>query len=460
MKARQVLEDPGYPHLKAEIIAATGMNYYEDRDSEVAERIGRRLAATGAPNCTFYETLLKQSARGREEMDALIAEFTIGETYFFRHREQFDLLRTTVFPELLERRRASRKLRIWSAGCATGAEPYSISILLRLHFAEQIAGWDISILGTDINRAFLARAQEGIYEKWAFREGSHDLVERCFKPVGEHRWALRTEFREGVSFRYQNLVADLPPSGPDGDRFDLVLCRNVLIYFDRPRMREVAAGLYDSLADGGWLVVGHAEPSAEVFRAFSTVSIAGGITAYRKLEDEAIESPQTLAPPQEPEAVTFFPVVELPPAPEPAIASLPPSPAQPVRIEEVRGLADRGHWQEAALKCRSILTSNGLDPAAHFTLALILEHTGDVREAERSLRAAVYLDRGFALAHYHLGLLLHRRRAAREALRAFQNVLELLAAVPAEQLVEHGDGITATELRELARVHLELLGAV
>lgn len=451
MNARQVLDDPGYPRLKAVILAATGLNYYEDRDAEVAERIGRRLAATGASDCNSYQGLLSQSARGGEEMDALIAEFTIGETYFFRHREQFDLLRNTIFPELIERRRTCRRLRIWSAGCATGAEPYSISMLLRLELGEQIAGWDIFILGTDINRTFLARAQEGIYEKWAFREGAGDLAAKCFHPAGEHRWTLRPEFREGVSFRYQNLVTDPPPSAPDGDRFDLVLCRNVLIYFDRPTMSGVAAALYDALANGGWLVVGHAEPSAEVFRAFTTVSAAGGMTAYRKVEYGTVELPPA------PEPVAFFPVPELPPAPEPAVPPVPP-PSTPAGIEEVRGLADRGQWEEAASKCRAILMANGLDPAAHFTLALILEHTGDVREAERSLRAAVYLDRGFALAHYHLGLLLHSRRAAREARRAFQNVLELLAAVPAEQPVEHGDGMTTGELRELAKVHMELRG--
>lgn len=457
MNTREIIADRAFPLLKARVLADTGLHYYEDRDDEIADRIGRRLEATGAPDCAAYMELLDRSAAGRDETDALIAEFAIGETYFFRHREQFAALREGVFPELLARNRGRRSLRIWSAGCATGAEPYSVSILLRTQMAGETAGWDISILGTDINRAFLARAAEGSYGKWAFRDGAEAIMDCCFRHEGA-RWIVRPEFRQGVSFRYHNLVSDPPPSAtPEGEGFDLVLCRNVLIYFQRETVHEVASKLYSSLAEGGWLVVGHAEPNTEVFRHFRTEFVAG-LTFYRKLTGEpAVSQPAVKPQPQPPHP----PGVKA--RPRPATAAPPPAveaprpPQRPAGLAEVRILADRGLWDEAAAECRRLLDTEGLNPAAHFTMALIHEHRGQAGDAERALRAAIYLDRAFAIAHYHLGLLLQKRGAVKEARRAFQNVLDVLVHAQPDEPVPHGDGVSAAELREMAATRLKLL---
>jgi chemotaxis protein methyltransferase CheR len=463
VSVQRIIGDPGFQRLKERLLTASGLAYYQDREEDIAERVRRRMAAREAGDFASYLKLLEDPSAGPREIEALIAELTIGETYFFRHREQFDALRDRVFPELLERHRLRRSLRVWSAGCATGAEPYSISILLRLEMADRTAGWDITILGTDINRDFLARAAEGRFDKRAFRQGTEGLAERCFRREG-NVWLLRPEFGKGVSFRYHNLVSDpAPADAADTGGFDLVMCRNVLIYFDKESMSQVALKLHASLAERGWLVVGHAEPSAEVFRPFRVVT-AEGMTLYRKEEGAAPdEAPQWQASPTPlhmvpaPPARFLPPLPPLaPPSPEPLAAPGPP-PAG-IALEEVRELADRGHWVDAASKCRELLGKDGLNPLAHFTLALILEHTGENREAERSYRAAIYLDRAFTVAHYHLGLLLHRRRADKEAVRSFQNVVELLARTPGDHPLEHADGITAAELRQLAELHLALLG--
>ena len=118
-------------------------------------------------------------------MDALIEEVTIGETYFFRHREHFDALRDLVLPDLIARNAGQRRLRIWCAGCADGAEPYSLSILLRRELAHLLFGWEVSILGTDINRQCLAIAREGRFEEWSLRSTSEDVKQACFAEKGK-----------------------------------------------------------------------------------------------------------------------------------------------------------------------------------------------------------------------------------------------------------------------------------
>ena len=127
------------------------------------------MSARGLSDGHAYLDLLLDGASGEVELDGLITELTIGETFFFRHKEIFDALRDVVLPDVLRRNQQSRRLRIWSAGCSTGAEPYSVSILLKRELGKELAGWEVHIVGTDINRDFLARAREGRFDDWAER---------------------------------------------------------------------------------------------------------------------------------------------------------------------------------------------------------------------------------------------------------------------------------------------------
>jgi chemotaxis protein methyltransferase CheR len=133
----RLIQDPAYGLLKGFVIESTGLAYYVDKDEDLAGRIERRMSKRRAQDCAAYLRLLKDGHDGEAELDALIAELTIGETYFLRHRELFDALRDLVLPDLIERNRHTRRLRIWSAGCATGPEPYSVAILLRRELGRQ-----------------------------------------------------------------------------------------------------------------------------------------------------------------------------------------------------------------------------------------------------------------------------------------------------------------------------------
>lgn len=498
-----LVADPDYGRLKDHLIQSTGLAYYSDKDGDLAGRISRRLEILGLRNCASYLEILHHPAEGERELDALAVELTIGETYFFRHTEQFDALRHVVLPDLIERNQSSRRLRIWSAGCATGAEPYSLAVLLRRDLAARIAGWDVSILGTDVNRSFLARAREGRFEEWDLRGASDEVTRGCFDRHGKS-WALRPEYKEWVSFQYHNLAKHPFPSLVHNlAAFDLILCRNVMIYFGPAATASMVDRFWESLVEGGWLLVGHAEPNTEVFRQFRTVS-APGTTLYKKTAEAAgraapLESLAWPAPDTAPAALplTEFerahgglpaghtlassPALDLPAAPSRAQrapqlkvgASEQRESARSIRagalrcpsepsaeagaLAGVRALADRGDWQGASACCRRLLEADGLNPEIHFYLALALEQLGAPAEAELSLRRALYLDRGLVLAHYHLALFLQKNKNVPQAVRSFENVLELLSRGDDGDLVTGADGMTVAGLKELTEMHLEVL---
>jgi len=370
-------------------------------------------------------------------MDILITNLTIGETYFFRDPAQFTAIRNIIFPDILERNKSSKRLRIWSAGCATGAEPYSLAILLQLDLSERIAGWQVDIHATDLNRSSLAQAAEGKFREWALRSMPVAVKRECFSNDGLV-WTIHPRFKEWISFHHSNLT-DSVFCKPSAGRFDLILCRNVMIYFASEMTRRLVGQFHESLEDGGWLVVSATDYNLHDYTAFDMVS-ATGTRLYRKM-----------APPRAQTEV----------APEPVVVSRPPA-KQPVPVqagmadmEGLRQLTDRGDWQGAAERSQRMLTQDRLNPAIHFYQALIFENLGIVDQSERSLRQAIYLDRSFALAHYHLGLALKRDRQTGAAARSFENVLRVLAGTPDLAIVTAGPGLTVTDLRGLARMQLE-----
>jgi chemotaxis protein methyltransferase CheR len=457
MNVAALRADPQYGALKDYIVGHTGLWYYADKDEDFATRLSRRLQVREAATCGSYFRLLTDGRSGRDEMDRLVGELTIGETYFFRQKEHFELLRHQILPDLLERNRVSRMLRIWSAGCATGAEPYSISLLLQSEFRAQLAGWNVSILATDINVDFLARAREARFADWALRETPEEIKNRCFVRDGA-MWLLRPEFRKGVTFQYQNLASETDLANA-GRMFDLILCRNVLIYFSRAQTAAVVERFHECLTPGGWLLVGYAEPNMEMFKMFETVSSAEA-TAYRKSSGESagggLRQTYTWTELQpQPREIAGLPVETF--ARHTAVAEAPPQESR-ATVEDLRMLADSGHWDAAMALAQKLLETEGLNPGMHFTAALIHDHLGETQKAREALRRAIYLDRSFALAHYHLGTSFKSTNEQEPARRALQNALELLAHLPDEQPLPHGDSITVGELRALAIMHLNMDG--
>ena len=452
-----VVNDSEFPRLKAYLIEATGLSYYAEKNAELASRIAERWPVVQVDNCRQYLQRLQDPQTGPAELDQLVELLTIGETYFFRHTELFDALRDVVLPDVIQNNSWQRRLRIWSAGCSTGAEAYSISIMLQREFASQLTDWDVEILGTDINRRFLAEAHAGRYGEWAFRSTPESLRRECFLP-SDGKWCIAPAYRRGVSFRFHNLVQHPFPSLPHGlIAFDVILCRNVTIYFDHAIVMRLVKQFHETLAPTGWLLVGHSEPNVELYDAFETVN-TGGAVLYRKerIEDfpQANATPIAWTPP-EVEPTHIPPVASAIQDVTRATVQDEPPPDDPKdELSRVCEFADQGLLVPALQLCETLLPKRRLDPVTHFHHGLILEQLDRIEEAERALRRALYLDRNHLAAHYHLALLLQRHGRLAEAKRAFHNTLDLLTGQPDHQPISETDGLTAADLMTL--VHLQL----
>lgn len=455
--------DPGYQALKRRIIARTGHDYYEDKDDLLWERLRRRLIATGLKDCSAYLERL-DSAAGEKEWSALASEITIGETFFFRYAEQFAALSGRILPDIIARNRESRRIRIWSAGCSTGAEPYSIAILLKNIMGEDIADWRITILGTDIDEQALAIARSGVFSPWALRALTPDDRERYFTTQdgpGVRRYALKPQYRSMVRFEQQNLMDFLRETAPlQFSEFDLVLCRNVLIYFSLETGAAIVRRLGGSLSPQGWLLLGHAEPNP-AFTGFLSVENLPGTVAYRPPGLKAPSEPATEAPgPAPARPAAKAPARPRMPARRPAAATPAPAAPQPAQasLDLIKAQADRGDLAGARSLLDAALLASPLDARLHFYDGLVRLGSRDVARAEAALRRALFLDKDFAMAHYQLGLLMLDSGRLGQARRSLTNAAHAVARMAADDPVPEGDGLMAGELVELVRATLDPAG--
>jgi chemotaxis protein methyltransferase CheR len=476
--AGAIVSDAYFPALRDHIISATGLVFYATRAEALAAPIGARLGERGLDGCRSYLELLQCETAAGTELDQLVERLTIGETYFFRHSELFDALRDAALPEIIDRNRNSRCLRIWSAGCSIGAEVYSLSIVLRCDLGHLLQGWNISILGTDINRTFLAQADAGEYEEWAFRGTAPELRRECFEQR-DKTWRIASRFREGVAFAYHNLASEpySPPLRTPGG-FDLILCRNVLIYFAPEFTERLVSKFAECLAPEGWLAVGHAEHGSHFKSAFETVTFPGSIL-YRKSPPHTTRTTSREARYLHGACATLHSASAIGASElflhgahrTVAVGSVglasskngdnsAAGPTQTLNIlQQIGMLADEGRIDAALELCTRQLDREPLNPSGHFYEALLLDLVDQHAAALQSLQKTIYLDRKFVLAYYYAGLIHEKLGHAREATISFRNVEPLLAERPQDEPLVDAGGLSIADLRKLTRMHLESLEA-
>jgi len=448
-------DDPFWT-IKRRIIEETGQFYYADKDDLLMERVSRRQAATRDADLSAYLDRLSDLTQGPDEWRALEAEILIAETFFFRYADHFEALRTEILPDLLERNAESRQLRIWSAGCSTGAEAYSIAILLTEMLGERMADWHISILGTDLNDDVLQVARQGVYTAWALRSLSADQKADWFTKVGD-RWTLKARFRGSVRFARSNLLQLLGPAPPlELTNYDLILCRNVLIYFHPDKVIDVALALVERLNPDGWLLVGHAEATPG-FDQFAKATLLREVVAYRPLAADDIPKPTTASAPScAPEPIgpaAIAPPMSARRSVSPAAAVH--APLVPAPIDRIRALADAGNLPAAGELCRQALVQGPQEPALHYYDGLIYHELGRLSPAEDAFRRAAYLDPDFIMAHYHLGLARLGQGKAAAGRREIRTAALLAGTKTSDRRLPHGAGLTAEDLQGLVRLHLE-----
>jgi chemotaxis protein methyltransferase CheR len=254
----------------------TGMVFKEDKRYYVERRIRERIRATNSPSFTSYFARLRGDFSG--EAEQLVNAFTVNETFFYREDHQLRCLTTDLLARRVAAKRRGDLLQIWSVPCATGEEPYSIAIWLLEHWPE-VDAYDIEIVGSDIDTRVLEAAREGIFSRRALMRLSAELIAKYFVPIDDNSWRIIPELRQSVRFSRANLIdpAEMRAQG----RFDVIYCRNVLIYFDDTSRRIAAENLYENLVPGGYICLGHTESMSRISPLFEVSRFPDAIVYQR-----------------------------------------------------------------------------------------------------------------------------------------------------------------------------------
>ncbi len=265
--------DNDFNYIRELVSDCAGINLADGKRQLVYSRLTRRLRELGLSDFKSYCSILKKG--DDSELVNFINAITTNLTSFFREQHHFDFLIKTVFPELLEKNKATRRIRLWSAGCSTGEEPYSIAMTFQDHFPE-IKNWDIKILATDLDTNVLETAKKGIY---AFERVSglpKKTVNKWFvhsKSKETNLVKVRPELQKMISFKHLNLMGKWPISG----EFDFIFCRNVIIYFNKDTQRILIDRYANHMANGAYLFLGHSESLFKVTDRFDLL----GHTMYQ-----------------------------------------------------------------------------------------------------------------------------------------------------------------------------------
>jgi chemotaxis protein methyltransferase CheR len=274
------LTEDEFRRLSEFLYRRTGMVFTEAKRYYVQRRVTDRMAATGSTSFASYFARLRTDAGG--EVEQFINAFTVNETYFYREDHQLRCLTTDLLPDRVRLKPRGGTIRIWSVPCSTGEEPYSIAIWLLENWPE-VDDYDVEIVGSDIDTQAISAAREGLFGRRAVMRLSPELIERYFIALPGERWQVLDELRGSVRFTAANLVE--PESTRAHGRFDVIFCRNVLIYFDEASRRVAAENLYESLEPGGFICLGHTESMSRISPLFEVARYADAIVYRRPGED-------------------------------------------------------------------------------------------------------------------------------------------------------------------------------
>src|SRR6266568_1425394 len=485
------ISDPQLFRLSEYVTGWLGLHFPKKRWRDLERNIRHAAQELGFENtATCIERLLSGQFT-KEQEEVIAGHLTIGETYFFREQKSFDILENRILPDLIACRRGrEQRLRIWSAGCSTGEEPYSLAILLS-RLIPDLREWQITILATDVNSRSLGKAVQGVYGDWSFRGVPQWIRQRYFTRTPDGRYEVPLAIRRMVTFSILNLAEDSYPSlSANTNAMDIILCRNVLMYFEPKQHRQVIRSFQRSLLDGGWLIVSPCETSPAFSSCFETVMFPGA--AFYRRNELGVKAHAALPP--VPAGITeagfSSPIVPVT-VPKSLSPAPPPAPAeQPFVYEEASALYLQGRYEEAAHLLSGLLArseaESGKQPAfgkaaalmaqaqanrgeislalewvdkaiavdklnseLYYLRATIFQEQGEIPKAMASLKQAIYLDQSFVMAHFALGTLALQNGKQKEADRHLANALSLLEVCPADEPVPGAEGMTTGRLAEI-----------
>ncbi len=481
-----------------------GLHFPAERHDTLVRGLERGGAEMGFASPDAYAVRLLATGITPAEQDMLAQVLTVGETYFFREPAVLKALEEQILPSLIDARgkTGERRIRMWSAGCCTGEEAYTLAIMLA-RLIPALSEWDITVLATDINPDFLAKARAGRYREWSFRGAPAWLKPGFFTKHANGDYELSKHVQRMVSFSYLNLVDDAYPSLVNNTAaMDVILCRNVMMYFAPDRARLVAGRFHRSLLEGGWLAMSPSEGCSGSADLFARVSFDNA-TLYRKSAtalaqpacsgDAAFRAaPVRLAPvipvplanlegerPREPQRTRSQTAPRpVPCASAPLIAAKAPlaaatdaysqsnyqavlsiiaalaEPTVAILVLAARAAANLGRLDEALAWCKKALERDKLQASVHHLLATVLMAKRDEPAALEALKRVLYLEPHSILAHFTTANLLLQTGETTRALGHFRKTLFLLNKMVDSAVVPDSDGMTAERLKVIVR-HLQ-----
>lgn len=478
------------------ILERSGQAFPDSRLAELEAGVKRAFAASTCRDYDEYYRLLLDPVNGAAELERLINSLTVNESHFFRDAAQMEAIRSRVLPDIIERRHFIRTIRIWSAGCSTGEEPYSIAMLLR-DLLPDLEDWSVTILATDINTQALNKARVGLYTDSSFREERAKQMRTRFFIRRENRYEIVPEIQRMVTFKQLNLAEDdFPAYETNTMLMDMVICRNVTIYFPNDLTRKLAGKFYNALAENGWLIIGHSEHALGIYNQFQIHNMPDAILYQRVLnpDNRSLDWKQMeelLSQSKAPAGASANPAPgskKKDTAPIPAARAIPlraplrPEP-QPDPIQQIRELmengenakaltqlltleksdpgapelcsligkvyADMGDWKNAEEWCMKTISRQKLNRSAHYVLALVYQHQGRLEEAVSNMKKVIYIDSSYILGHVALADLYYQQKQMPQALKALDNARKFLSQGSAEEIVIDSGGITKRVLLDL-----------
>jgi chemotaxis protein methyltransferase CheR len=474
----ELLSPEQFSLLREAIERMSGIVLGAGKVSHLDSVVRERMAATGETVAARYvERVIADSPSGGERK-ALVTTLLVGETSFFRTPALYDILQRKLFPEIRSAG-APFPLRIWSAGCATGEEAYSLAIAALEAFGAKSAD-PVRILATDLHTGFLDVAQEGIYPVSALRDASPLLVSKYFRLLPDGRFRVADEVRRLVTFEHRNLTQPFP-RGSGHERFAAILCRNVMIYFRPETTRKVVASFHERLAEEGLFFLGHSETLWGISDDFR-LEERDGVFFYRKRDasqavaravparhddDRRKRARGPAAPPQPrpapaisaaravvPPSAAFRVAPAAPPSPPPH--AIPAADAVALAmVQRAEKLIDADRVEEAAAACREAIACHPGCVEGDYLLAVLLRRQGRCGEALAHAARTLLVDPLFVQGAVEIAECLDLLGRTREAEGHWQALLDLLDKPVHFPRLSPATGMTAAALRDYVAARLK-----
>lgn len=488
------------------LLTKLGLDFSKNRKKDLYTKLNEAAKGFDFDDTEIFIDWLKRQPLDNEQSKLLSSYLTVGETYFFREKKALDYLENIYLPELIRKRNGKiQQLRIWSAGCATGEESYSIAILLQ-RVIPDIKNWNITILATDINPTFIDKAKKGIYSNWSFRKTPESFKTNHFQKLDKNFYQINDSIKKMVTFSFLNLASDNYPSPENNtSNFDIILCRNVLIYFSAEGIKTVTSKFYESLIKQGVLLVSPVETSSLLSSKFEPVSNPGNTIFKKGIGDRNILSKKTKLKnldKQLPETKelrriqrTNYTILKSPYATDSnanrkqlEYINKNKKSKKSLSVEEgyenalelynsglldeaekllntlitkkssnqklcflllAKVFANQGKLAKSEKLCHKAIHSDKINIEAHYLLSTVYSEQGKIKKATNSLNNTLFLDPDFVMAHFLLGNIFMKTGEISKSKKHFENALKSLSKYNSEKILAASDGLTVGRLTEI-----------